>query len=457
MKLHLIGCDAIYSIEQTAMILFPALKPRYAEGDDSEGDRSVSILYPDHAETRLRIGGKEVISTVPYDLDESRRPEIYAIKTSFYHAALAFLPEKPVWGSLSGVRPAKSAAFIAPDGYQAVVRYLESRYDVSPGKAALTAEAALCAYEIKKSLAPEDACLYVGIPFCPSRCRYCSFISKPGASEAELHTYVDALLKELESVPANYGERHYRAVYIGGGTPAILSCEEMRRLLEGIRRLIGDEKIEFTVEMGRPELFTREKLELLASFGVTKICVNPQSLDDEVLKLAGRGHTVEAFLEAYQLARTFDFSINSDLIALLDGETPEGFLRGLERLISLAPDAISVHSLAKKRTAFIEEVGGHGEVLRTLAEGEKLLRGAGYAPYYLYRQKNTADATENVGWARPGGSSLYNVIMMEELGTVLSVGAGSVTKVFEGETMLRSSRGRNTDEYIKRILENAKE
>lgn len=451
MKLHLVGCDAVYSIEQTAMILFPSLKPRYAPGSDSEGDRSVSTLFPDRAETRLRIGGREVTASVPYTLDESRRPEIYAIKTSFYRAALAFLPEKPVWGSLSGVRPAKSAAAVAPDGYEAVVRYLMSRYDVSRSKAALTAEAALFAHEVKKTLLPDDACLYVGIPFCPSRCRYCSFISKPGASPEELSAYVGALLKELSAIPATYGKRRYRAVYIGGGTPAILPAAEMERLLAAIRALVGDEPIEFTVEMGRPELITDEKLALLADFGVSKICVNPQSLSDDVLALAGRGHTTEQFYEAFRLARRYDFSINSDLIALLDGETPAGFLAGLEKLIALAPDAISVHSLAKKRTASIETVGGCGEVLQTLAAGETRLRDAGYAPYYLYRQKNTADATENVGWARPGGSSLYNVVMMEELGTVLSAGAGGVTKVFEGDQMLRRANVRNTDEYIRRM------
>lgn len=452
MKLHLVGNDAVYSIEQTAMILFPSLKPRYAEGSDSEGDRSISTLYPDHAETRLRIGDKEVVATVPYNLDESRRPEIYAIKTSFYRAALAFLPEKPVWGSLSGVRPAKAAAAVAVDGYEAVVRYLETRYDVSPSKASITAEAAIAAYEVRKTLLPEDACLYVGIPFCPSRCRYCSFISKPGATEEELNTYTDALLKELASVPSLYGNRRYRAVYIGGGTPAILSVSQMEYLLAAIRSLVGNKDLEFTVEMGRPELITREKLALLEKYGVTKICVNPQSLSDEVLTLAGRGHTVEKFFEAFRLAREFDFKINSDLIALLDGESPESFLDGLRKLIDLAPDAISVHSLAKKRTAAIEEVGGHGEVLKTLLEGEKPLRAAGYAPYYLYRQKNTADATENVGWARPGGASLYNIVMMEELGTVLACGAGSVSKVFEGEQMLRRANVRNTDEYIRRTL-----
>ena len=184
-----------------------------------------------------------------------------------------------------------------------------------------------------------------------------------------------------------------------------------------------------------------------------KISVNPQTLDDRVLELAGRGHTVDDFLRAYSLAREYPFSINCDLIALLEGDTPEGFLSGLDRLLSLGPDAVSVHALAVKRASALERAGGRGQVADTIRRAGTTLRGQGYAPYYLYRQKNTADGSENVGWARPGHASLYNIVMMEEIGTVYAVGAGGVSKIFRNGEMIRRQNAKDPQEYMLRIAE----
>ncbi|MBR5742172.1 MAG: coproporphyrinogen dehydrogenase HemZ [Clostridia bacterium] len=455
MKLHLAGTDAVYSIEQIALTLFPERAPRYSSEPDSAGDRSVTTLLPGKVETRLRLDGREVVSSFPLAPDPAKHEISYAVRTSFYQAALAFLPEKPLWGSLSGVRPAKACLAAAEGGLDQAVSFLISRYDVSPEKARIAAESALVALDIRRGLREKDASLYINVPFCPSKCRYCSFITRAGADPETLDRYVSALLQELELLRA--GE-DFRLVscYVGGGTPAMLSPRQTERLLSAVRDLPSSPSPEITVELGRPELIDREKLDVLASLGVGKISVNPQSLDDRVLATAGRGHGTEDFLCAYSLARRYPFSINCDLIALLEGETSSGFLSGLEKLLALSPDAVSVHSLAVKRASALERAGGRGEVSKTVGRAAELLRAEGYEPYYLYRQKNTADGSENVGWAKPGHVSLYNVVMMEEIGTVYALGAGGVSKIFRDGEMIRRQNSKDPAEYVLRVAERAK-
>ena len=452
MKLHLDGTDAVYSIEQIALTLFPERIPRYSPEPDSEGDRSVTSLLPGRVETRIVLDGKEALGICPVAESDGKRGVSYAVRTSFYRAALSFLPEKPLWGSLSGVRPAKACLDAAENGVENAVAFLEERYDVSEEKARIAAESAFLAGKIRKELGEKDASLYINVPFCPSKCRYCSFITRAGADPGLLDRYVSTLLAELDRLLA--GE-DFRLVscYVGGGTPAMLTPRDLERLLSAVRKIPGAERAELTVELGRPELIVREKLDVLASLGVGKISVNPQTLDDRVLELAGRGHTVDDFLRAYSLAREYPFSINCDLIALLEGDTPEGFLSGLDRLLSLGPDAVSVHALAVKRASALERAGGRGQVADTIRRAGTTLRGQGYAPYYLYRQKNTADGSENVGWARPGHASLYNIVMMEEIGTVYAVGAGGVSKIFRNGEMIRRQNSKDPQEYMLRIAE----
>ena len=452
MKLHLDGTDAVYSIEQIALTLFPEKTPRYSPEPDSEGDRSVSVLLPGRVETRIVLDGKEALGICPVDESEGKRGVSYAVRTSFYRAALSFFPEKPLWGSLSGVRPAKACLSAAENGVESAVSYLKERYDVSEEKAMIAAESAVLADGIRKTLGEKDASLYINIPFCPSKCRYCSFITRAGADPGLLDRYVSTLLQELERLKA---EEDFRLVscYVGGGTPAMLSSRDLERILNAVRRIPCADRAELTVELGRPELIDREKLEVLSSCGVGKISVNPQTLDDSVLALAGRGHTVNDFLKAYSLARQYPLSINCDLIALLDGDTPQGFLSGLEKLLALGPDAVSVHALAVKRASALEHAGGRGQVAETIGRAAEALRAGGYAPYYLYRQKNTADGSENVGWAKPGHASLYNVIMMEEIGTVYGIGAGSVSKIFRDGEMIRRQNSKDPAEYMLRIAE----
>ncbi len=452
MKLHLVGNDAVYSIEQIALTLFPERTPRYSPEPDSEGDRSVTTLLPGRVETRIVLDGKEAAASCPVAESDGKRGVSYAVRTSFYRAALSFLPEKPLWGSLSGVRPAKACLGAAEGGVESAAAYLVDRYDVSEKKARIAAESACLAVRIRKGLGEKDASLYINVPFCPSKCRYCSFITRAGADPGLLDRYVSALLLELEKLLAEE-DFHLISCYVGGGTPAMLSPRELERLLSAVRRIPGADRAELTVELGRPERIDREKLEALSSLGIGKISVNPQALDDRVLALAGRGHSVNDFLRAYALAREYPFSINCDLIALLEGDTPGGFLSGLERLLSLSPDAVSVHALAVKRASALERAEGRGQVAETIGRAAETLRARGYAPYYLYRQKNTADGSENVGWAKPGHASLYNVVMMEEIGTVYGIGAGSVSKIFRNGEMIRRQNTKDPQEYMLRIAE----
>jgi len=453
MKLYLVNCTCVYAVEETARILFSERNPHYSAdppGSNDDPDFSVSTLYEDHAETVLTLDGKTSSVSFPYDPTQGKRGETYGIKMSFYRAALFFLTAKPLWGALSGVRPGKTAFHLAEQGHDAVADYLMREYDLSPQKAGLTADAVGHSLRVKKSLADGDYCLYFSIPFCPTRCRYCSFISRPGVKEKGLWRYIEAFHKEFASVKEELSRGRLRAFYMGGGTPAYLTAPMLDDVLTLSDALPAAEACERTVEMGRPELIDREKLLVLKKHNIRKLSVNPQSLTPAVLEACGRNHTVEDFFRAYSLAREEGFLINCDLIALLDGESPESFLAGLDRLIDLSPESISVHSLARKRAADLDKVGGQGQVADTLLEGERRLRKAGYLPYYLYRQKNTADASENVGWAKPGCASFYNIVMMEELGDVYSVGGGGVTKLFREGEMLRFSQPKDPDEYVRR-------
>ena len=317
---------------------------------------------------------------------------------------------------------------------------MEKFYHVSPSRSRLCMDCADAALKVKQGLAPEDVSLYVGIPFCPSRCAYCSFISA-GADSRLMPPYVEALLREVAVAGARIRELGQRisSIYVGGGTPTTLSAEDLTRLLSAIAEAFPlKEGLECTVEAGRPDTITREKLESIRKGGGNRISVNPQSLQEEVLRAMGRAHTAQESIDAYHLAREGGFhAINMDLIASLPRDTLAGFQDTLTRVIALAPENITVHTLALKRGARLREGGGEfpsgNEVAQMLVFAENSLRGAGYVPYYLYRQKFMSGALENVGWCLPGYESEYNICMMEELHSVLSLGAGGVSKSVQYE------------------------
>lgn len=393
-----------------------------------------------------------------------------AIKLSFYRACLRSGLKMPVWGALTGIRPAKITTKELESGSTTTVakRLLVSTYYVSPERADLCIDASLASLEVKKLLLPRDICLYVGIPFCPTRCAYCSFVSN--SVEKSMHLvqpYLDALKKEISAAAALVRELKLRviSVYIGGGTPTTLSAEQFTQLDFWLKSEFDFSAVrEYTVEAGRPDTFTSERLAALENAGVTRISINPQSMEDEVLRAIGRNHSAQQAHDAFTLAQRFKFgSINADLIAGLPADSLEGFKRSLDAVLEYQPQNITVHNLSRKRGAKLSNESAQSNEIAALPSDEEIgamlsyasksLRSNGYKPYYLYRQKFMAGGFENVGWSKEGYESLYNVCIMEELRTILALGAGSSTKLVNPATgrIERIFDPKYPYEYIERI------
>ena len=344
------------------------------------------------------------------------------------------------WGMLTGVRPTKLVMQKLEAGLDQVQirKFLEEEYCVTKEKAELAYEIACREKEqLGKLNASEGFSLHVGIPFCPSICSYCSFSSSPvGEWKDKIDAYLDALIKELKALGRMAGERKPDTVYVGGGTPTTLEAGQLDRLLGTIRNCFDlSELKEFTVEAGRPDSITREKLEVIRRYPVTRISVNPQTMQQKTLDVIGRRHTVEDVVRIFHLARKLGFdNINMDLIAGLPGDTPEGFHDTLEKILALDPDSITVHALTLKRAANLFAEGEsqvHNPVEQMVQESMRRLPEHGYAPYYMYRQKNTIDNQENVGYARAGKESLYNILIMDESQSIFGAGCGASTKLVE--------------------------
>ena len=383
------------------------------------------------------------------------------VKTTVYDAVVPFLPQAPVWGSLTGVRPAKLARGMIERGMtrgEAAVE-LREHFHVSPERTALTIRAAATAMEMDKTIGENDISLYVGIPFCPSRCYYCSFVSATTAQSGKLiEPYLDTLCREIEETAAlvRAAGKQVQSVYIGGGTPTTLDEHQLARLLSALENHFDFSHLrEYTVEAGRPDTITPEKLRVLKSAGVGRVSINPQSMNDAVLAAIGRKHGSADVLRPFDEARQAGFDeINMDLIAGLTGDTAETFAQTVDTLLNLSPENITVHTLAIKRGADLTDkaaAAAQRETVSQMLDGAShALQNAGYGPYYLYRQKFMAGGFENVGWCKPGTECFYNVSMMEELQTILSLGAGGVSKRVVRETgwIERANNPKYPLEYI---------
>ncbi|MCQ2537064.1 MAG: coproporphyrinogen dehydrogenase HemZ [Lachnospiraceae bacterium] len=345
------------------------------------------------------------------------------------------------WGTLTGVRPTKQALEMERLGYDhnQIVTYFGNEYLASERKANLAVKVTENERRLLAGMSFEDTySLYVGVPFCPSICLYCSFSSYPLKQYAtSVEAYVSALLKEIEETAKLFENKKLVSIYFGGGTPTTLSAEQLETIIKKIKSCFNlDHLKEWTVEAGRPDSITREKLETLKRLGVNRISVNPQTMKQETLDLIGRRHTVEETVEAFKLARETGFdNINMDLIAGLNGETIDDFKYTLSELQKLNPDSITVHTLAVKRAARLnEKMDEYGASMSKDAAlmtdyAEKFMEENGYEPYYLYRQKNMSDNLENIGYARPGKEGLYNVLIMEECHTIAACGPGASSKL----------------------------
>ena len=470
MRLYFSGHDCRYAAEQSLLMLFPGEKPEYPEGSPS-GER---------CELRVSRGAKYTVCTAllvrsgaafrgraqaenpdPADEYALRGCENRIVKLAFYRAALASGLPKPEWGSLSGVRPAKLMDAYLREGLSpraAKGRFMRE-YFVSGSRAQLCLDAALAAQEAARSLDERDVCLYVGIPFCPTRCAYCSFVSQSVEKSMKLmEPFLDALLLDIRATAAETRRAGLRpvALYMGGGTPTTLSAAQLDRLCAALEREFDLSALrEYTVEAGRPDTITAEKLRVLRAHGVGRVSVNPQTMSDSVLEAIGRRHTAQDIVDALALVRECGgFEVNMDLIAGLPTDTAGGFSRTLGAVLSLAPENVTVHTLSLKRGSGLTLAGRPlpeaGEVRAMLDEAMERLAGSGYAPYYLYRQKNMAGGFENVGWTKPGSENLYNICIMEELCSILAMGAGGSTKLVAdgGKRIKRFIAPKYPQEYI---------
>ncbi|MBQ9412805.1 MAG: coproporphyrinogen dehydrogenase HemZ [Oscillospiraceae bacterium] len=470
MELILKQHDYRYAVEQIMLMLFPEERPAYPEGKPSgEPWAEVRLSRGETwvtAVTRLAIGGARYTGTARVPVREltdeitSTRLSQRAVKLSFYRAAVDYFGKKPLWGALSGIRPAKLMRGLLAEGKteRQALRTFRERYDVSPGKAALCLDAARAAAAAEAGLERTGVCLYVGIPFCPSRCAYCSFVSQSvEKSFALMEPFLDALEQDIAATAAAVRETglRVRAIYFGGGTPTTLSPAQLDRLCTSVERAFDLGACgEFTVEAGRPDTVTAEKLAVLRAHGVTRVSVNPQTMSDRVLRAIGRKHTASDVEKAMELVRAAgDFQVNMDLIAGLPEDTPEGFRDSVERVLALGPENVTVHTLALKKGSRITLEGTGlptAEEVTQMVDGSALALGErGYKPYYLYRQKFMAGGLENVGWCLPGTENLYNIVIMEELRGVIAMGAGASTKLSAGgERLERVFAPKYPREYI---------
>ena len=375
---------------------------------------------------------------------------------------------RPKWGILTGVRPSKLMSnLINIYGENGAVDYFTEKLYVSEEKAKLTLEIQKAQRHITALSEPNSISLYVSVPFCPSRCTYCSFVSHSVTSPSlkkKIPVYVDLMCEEIRHTGRLINELGLKllSVYWGGGTPTALDEEALENIFKAIENScdLRDVK-EYTVEAGRPDTVYREKLSVLKNHGVSRISINPQTFNDEVLAAIGRRHTSEQTVNAYNLAREMGFdNINGDLIASLPKDTPKSFRESVKRATEMGFESITVHTLAKKRSSDL--AAGKSEItdtVKTTAEmlktAETLLRNAEYHPYYMYRQSKSAGNFENVGYSKKGKESLYNIFMMEEIHSVFAVGGGAVTKLKEphGSYIERVYNFKYPYEYISRFGE----
>lgn len=384
----------------------------------------------------------------------------------------------PEWGTMTGVRPTKIAMseILAGKSQEEVQGELEQTYCCSPEKVQLGMEIARKEAKLLESISYENGySLYIGIPFCPTTCLYCSFPSYPLEQFKHLtQDYVEALKVEIAQMSQVMQDRNLCTVYFGGGTPTALSAEQLKELITHVKKHFAiSDACEFTVEAGRPDSITREKLVALSECGVDRISVNPQTMQDKTLELIGRRHTVQETKEAFLLARELGFSnINMDLIIGLPGETEEDFADTLKQVAELNPDSVTIHSLVIKRASrlrsVLEEFGPLEEteqvraarMEKMLVMGQEFARSHGYEPYYMYRQKNSAghagsSGQENIGYARSGKECIYNILIMEEKQTILALGAGGSTKLYHPKLgqVSRIENVKSVTDYINRVEE----
>ena len=404
---------------------------------------------------------KEIIDLKSALMGESKD----AIKIEIFHKLSTSTGLRPEWGILTGIRPVKLCGeLIDAHGLDEARRVLKNEYLIDDSKIDMIVK--MYDYQIASfGKAKENSVgMYIGIPFCPTRCLYCSFISSQAENE-KLEAYVDTLIEEIKEIGLRLDNSkfHIESLYIGGGTPTTLNENQLNRLLDAINKYLDIHSIkEYTIEAGRPDTINLEKLKIIKAHGCERISINPQSMKPETLVTIGRSHTPLEIEKAFELAHSLDFnSINADLIAGLPGEELSDFDASLEKIIGLGADNITIHSLAVKRASRLKDEDPvfhykQSNITNSMtAKGFETLCNRGFEPYYLYRQKHMAGAGENMGYCKPEKAGLYNIRIMDEHQSILALGAGAISKRFypEENRLERIPNVSNVGHYINRLDE----
>ena len=463
--------DFEYDIHSLIRAFYPGMDvPVYQEAEPHpEGwEKKLVVDYqPDKITLVFQNSDGQILAQreqlVDYEADRKATKNV--LKSMMYELLRDYTGQDLPWGNLTGIRPTKIPMALLEQGWKntEIADYMRKTYYTSNEKTALSIMIANRERHILKDINYEDGySLYVGIPFCPSICLYCSFSSSPlSVWKNKVDTYLDALCKEIEACARIYRDRKLDTIYMGGGTPTTLEPYQMDRLLTKIEECFDRSYLkEFTVEAGRPDSITREKLEVLRKHGISRISINPQTMNQSTLDIIGRRHTVEQTVEAFHLARELGFdNINMDLIVGLPGEEYEQVEHTMKEVTALDPDSITVHSLAVKRAARLNMFKDQYKEM-TFTNNQQIMEmtaryayQAGHSPYYLYRQKNMAGNFENVGYAKPDSAGIYNILIMEEKQSILALGAGATSKKVSGELIERTENVKDIKNYVERIDE----
>lgn len=474
MTLVIDGHAYLYEMESLCDIFFPFEKVRavYETGHDDD-----LLVYTGYKEENgaaklhvfVKMGGHFLEKYDKFLLNEPdfERQCGLVMGILLYDILVELTGCRPKWGVLIGVRPIKLLRkLIAEMGQNRAEAYFLDSLKVSKEKTALSLRTMRHEQPILALSRPESFSLYISIPFCPTRCAYCSFVAQSTEKTGKLiPAYVDLLCKELAYTAqvAKACNLRLETVYMGGGTPTTLTAQQLFRVINTVYTHFDMTTCrEFTVEAGRPDTITREKLEMMQENGISRISINPQTLSDKVLCMIGRAHTAQQAIDAFALARTCGFdNINMDVIAGLAGDSTEGFCRTMDGITALQPESITVHTLALKRSSHINKSGRERFVndgdsaAQMLDYADRILTRQGYVPYYLYRQSRMVGNLENTGWAKPGFENAYNVYIMDETHTVLACGAGAVSKMKRPftEQLQRIFNFKFPYEYIDRFQE----
>ncbi len=468
MQLCLINNDFKYELEKLIRIFLPFEKIEFLDYR-AEGDCLVIVELTDKAVATLKFGEKSYsycreIESINGDFEKDS--ELF-LAIALFECLKECFNYTPQWGILTGVRPAKLFSRITKSkGIEFAENYFKNYLMVSDKKISLCKETIKGENEITSLSRPDSFSLYVSVPFCPSRCNYCSFVSHSvEQAKAYIPQYVELLCKELEitAEKAKANNLKLMTIYIGGGTPTTLSAEQLERVMNTIKSSFDLSNIlEYTVEAGRPDTITKEKLIAIKKGGATRISINPQTMNDSVLENIGRRHTAQQAIESFKLARECGFdNINMDLIAGLLGDSYQSFVNTVEVVTSLKPESVTVHSLSMKRASNLTVSGERPEIKMGKTASDMVDFAYNYLskneilPYYMYRQSKTVGNLENVGYSKNGFECLYNVYIMDETHTILACGASAVTKLREpnGDKIERIFNFKYPYEYINRFDE----